>query len=147
MKGKRVMMMKKKTTNSNCVTLDKIIGITSHSNNSLSVNPHSPEIAYIASGVIVFFNPTTNKQEYYIFNQNSKVFSCLAFSTNGKYLATGEGTCKQPEIAIWEFITPKQPVLIKHLKGHKYGVEWVAFSPDSQYLISLGNEHDKGMFI
>lgn len=147
MKGKRVMMMKKKTTSGNCVTLDKIIGITSRNNNAIAVNPQYPEIAYIASGVVAFFSPITNKQEYYIFNQNSKIFSCLAFSANGKYLATGEGTCKQPEIAIWEFVAPKQLVLIKRLKGHKYGVEWVAFSPDAQHLVSLGNEHDKGMFV
>jgi mitogen-activated protein kinase binding protein 1 len=147
MKGKRVMIHKKKVQGGNCVTLDKIIGITSKHNSSIAVNPLCSEIAYITSGVITFYSPNSNKQEYYLFNQNSKIFSCLAFSSNGKFLATGEGTCKQPEIAIWEFVAPRQPILIKKLKGHKYGVEWVAFSPDNSYLVSIGNEHDKGMFL
>lgn len=147
MKGKRFQVMKQKIPRGNCVTLDKIIGISGRHNNAIAVNPTSSEIVYIASGVICFSSPGTNKQEFYIFNQNSKVFSCLAYSANGKFLATGEGTCKQPEIAIWDLSSPKQPVLIKKLKGHKYGVEWVAFSPDGLHLVSLGNEHDKGMFV
>ena len=146
MKGKK-LTIQRKATGGNCVSLDKIIGITGKNNNSIAVNPASTEIAFIASGVIAFYSSVSNKQEYYIFNQNSKVFSCLAYSPNGKYLATGEGTCKQPEIAIWEFTAPKQPVLIKKLKGHKYGIEWLAFTPDNQYLVSIGNEYDRGMFI
>ena len=141
------MMIQNKTPRGNCVTLDKIIGISSKHNNSISVNPLTSEIAYIASGVISFFSPSSNKQEYYIFNQNSKVFSCLSFSSNGKYLATGEGTCKQPEIAIWDLSTAKQPILVKRLKGHKYGIEWVVFSPDCSHLVSIGNEHDMGLFV
>lgn len=116
------MLMKKKIPGGNCVTLDKIIGITAKNNNAIAVNPVCSEIAFIASGVVGFYNPGTNKQEFFLFNKNSKVFSCLAYSPNGKYLATGEGTCKQPEIAIWE-LAGFQTTLIKRLKGHKYGVE------------------------
>ena len=141
------MIPRNPSKRSNCISLDKIIGITSKGNNSIAVNPQTSEIAFIASGVVCFYNSLTNKQEYYLFNQNSKVYSCLAFSSNGKYLATGEGTCKQPEISIWELAGPKQATLIRTLKGHKYGIEWLAFSPDSQYLVSIGNEHDKGMFV
>lgn len=33
------------------------------------------------------------------------------------------------------------------LKGHKYGVEAIRFSPDSRYLVSLGDTSDKGLFL
>lgn len=99
-KARKIMIKKKKSSSGNNVQLERVIGITSKGNNSIAVSPLTGEIAYVASGVIVFFNAQNNKQEYHIFNQNSRVFSCLAFGANGRYLATGEGTCKQPEITI-----------------------------------------------
>lgn len=36
---------------------------------------------------------------------------------------------------------------IKHLQGHKYGIEAVLFSPRNDFLISLGDIHDKGLFV
>lgn len=36
---------------------------------------------------------------------------------------------------------------IKHLKGHKYGIESVMFSPNLEYLISLGDNNDRGLFV
>ena len=37
--------------------------------------------------------------------------------------------------------------MVKCLKGHKFGVESVKFSPDSKILISLGDQNDKGIFV
>ena len=142
-----MMLMKKggNRQNSANISLEKVIGVTSRGNNSIAVNPINQEIAYTAAGVIVFYNPQTNKQTAHIFNTNSRVFSCLAFSRDGRYLATGEGTCRQPEIVIWEIgMTPKA---VKQLKGHKYSIDWLCFSPDGQHLVSVGSEHDKGMFV
>ena len=36
---------------------------------------------------------------------------------------------------------------IKHLKGHKYGVECLKFAPKNNFLISLGETNDKGLFV
>jgi WD40 repeat protein len=33
------------------------------------------------------------------------------------------------------------------LKGHKYGIEKVEFSPKQDYLISLGDTNDRGIFV
>lgn len=33
------------------------------------------------------------------------------------------------------------------LKGHKLSIEALLFSPNSKYLISLGDENDKGLFV
>ncbi len=69
-------------------------------------------------------------------------------SPNGKYLAAGEGAFRQPEITIWELDLNGNYEEIKHLKGHKYGIESVAFSPNLEYLISLlGDNNDRGLFV
>jgi len=36
---------------------------------------------------------------------------------------------------------------IKHLQGHKYGIEAVLFSPRNDFLISLGDQNDRGLFV
>lgn len=36
---------------------------------------------------------------------------------------------------------------IKHLKGHKYGIDCIRFSPDAEFLISLGDPNDRGLFV
>lgn len=33
------------------------------------------------------------------------------------------------------------------LKGHKFGIQMLRFSPNSDYLVSLGDANDKGLFI
>lgn len=36
---------------------------------------------------------------------------------------------------------------MKSLRGHKYGVECLKFAPNSEFLISLGDPNDKGLFV
>lgn len=36
---------------------------------------------------------------------------------------------------------------ISHLVGHKYGIEAVLFSPRNDFLISLGDPNDRGLFV
>lgn len=33
------------------------------------------------------------------------------------------------------------------LQGHKYGIESLVFSPNMEYLISLGDQNDRGLFV
>ena len=33
------------------------------------------------------------------------------------------------------------------MKGHKYGIEAVLFSPKNDFLISLGDPNDRGLFV
>ena len=36
---------------------------------------------------------------------------------------------------------------IKHLRGHKYGIECLKFAPKNNFLISLGDPNDRGLFV
>ena len=33
------------------------------------------------------------------------------------------------------------------LKGHKFGIQTIKFSPNCDYLISLGDANDRGLFV
>jgi len=35
-------------------------------------------------------------------NDKNRNFRCVTFSNDGKFIAAGEGTTKQPEITIWQ---------------------------------------------
>ncbi|CAJ0897281.1 6385_t:CDS:10 [Entrophospora sp. SA101] len=71
-------------------------------------------------------------------NNKAKPISCLAFSPDGVYLAVGESG-HQPRILIWEVQTK---TLINELKGHKFGVLALSFSPNMKFIVSLGFQHD-----
>jgi WD40 repeat protein len=65
----------------------------------------------------------------------SRWVSSLAFSPNGKLLATGEHADGWPAttLRVWEVATGKK---LQELKGHQKGVLSLAFSPDGKLLAS-----------
>ena len=64
----------------------------------------------------------------------------MAFShPGGKFVAAGE-VGHQPAVVVWDAASGEA---VADLRGHKYGVEHVAFSPvNGDWLVSLGSEHD-----
>jgi WD40 repeat protein len=62
--------------------------------------------------------------------------NCLAFSPDGKTLASGSSDAT---IKLWDVATGKEQAT---LKGHKAGVICVAFSPDGKTLASGSNRDD-----
>lgn len=147
MRGLKKVGKKSRRATGSSVSLDRVIGITSRGNSGISLNLSTNELAYIASGVVVFYNVQSNQQVSHVFTQNNRPFSCLNLSASGKYLATGEGVYKQPEICVWESTGPNSWAIIKHLRMHKYGIDLVSFSPSGNLLVSIGTEHDKAMFV
>lgn len=72
---------------------------------------------------------------------------------DGRYIAAGESAFSKPEITIWqvEYKSDLKKVdsytPLKFLKGHKFGIESLKFSPDNKYLVSLGDPDDRGLFV
>ena len=82
--------------------MEKVIGMSTRSNNSIAVNPVTGDVAYPAGSIVCIYSPKENKQVRFLYSKNQRSFSCLAYSKDGRYLAAGEGAFKQPEISIWE---------------------------------------------
>ncbi|KAF2748938.1 WD repeat protein-like protein [Sporormia fimetaria CBS 119925] len=76
-----------------------------------------------------------------------KAATCLSFSPDGRFLAVGE-TGYKPRVLIFS-TAPDAPsdTPLSSLSDHTYGVRCVAFSPDSQYLASLGSVNDGFLYI
>ncbi|XP_053344431.1 mitogen-activated protein kinase-binding protein 1-like [Clarias gariepinus] len=121
----------------NKLTLERVLGITTTGSSGLTCDPCSGIVAYPAGCVVVLLNPTKNRQQH-IINTSRKTITALAFSSDGKYLVTGE--CGHlPAVRVWDVADGSQVAV---LQEHKYGVSCVAFSPNSKYIVSIGYQHD-----
>ncbi|KAH8027684.1 hypothetical protein HPB51_007234 [Rhipicephalus microplus] len=119
------------------VKLERVLGLTVTSSAALDCDPSSGLVAYPAGCVLVLYNTRKNRQQH-ILNASKKTITCLAFSWDGKYLATGE--CgHQPHVRIWDVAEKTQ---VAEFPGHKFGVTCVAFSPNLKYVVSVGTQHD-----
>lgn len=76
-----------------------------------------------------------------------KSVSCVALSSNGRYLAVGE-TGYNPRILLYSTSTEASTELpLSVINEHSLGVKCIAFSPDSRYLATLGESNDGFLFI
>lgn len=73
---------------------------------------------------------TTTGHELRTLTGHVKSFTSLAFSPDGRWLASGDD---EKKIELWDVLTGHQR---RSLTGHTYGVSDVAFSPDGRQLAS-----------
>ncbi|XP_060533650.1 mitogen-activated protein kinase-binding protein 1 isoform X2 [Cylas formicarius] len=130
------------------IKLERVLGVTVSSNAALATD-NNGIIAYPAGCTVVLFNTKTEQQNH-IINTNRKTITSLAYSSCGRYIVTGE--CgHQPAVRVWDLqselqsshpgLAP-QPQQVAEFIGHKYGVNCVAFSSTSKYVVSVGTQHD-----
>ncbi|KAJ5113683.1 hypothetical protein N7456_002217 [Penicillium angulare] len=76
-----------------------------------------------------------------------KAVTSVSLSPNGRFLAVGE-TGYNPRVLIFSTAKDALPdVPLSILNEHTFGVRSIAFSPDSQYLATLGNMNDGFLLI
>ncbi|KAJ8706269.1 hypothetical protein PYW08_010895 [Mythimna loreyi] len=124
------------------IKLETVLGLTVGSNAALDCDPNTELVAYPAGCTVVLYNVRKNRQTH-VLNACRKSVTCVAFSPDGRYLATGE--CGHaPAVRVWDLQDPSASgaVQIGEFIGHTHGVSCVAFSTSSKYLVSIGSQHD-----
>ncbi|CAF0759917.1 unnamed protein product [Brachionus calyciflorus] len=121
------------------VTLERVYGFTSTSNTRVAQNIDGT-IAYLAGCVIVLYHPGRPIPNDFIISQARKNLTTVAFSNDGRSLATGESG-HDPKVRVWDV---RDKVQIAEFSGHKFSIECVYFSPNinSNLLVSIGSQHD-----
>ncbi|XP_056621135.1 mitogen-activated protein kinase-binding protein 1-like isoform X2 [Triplophysa dalaica] len=133
----RLRKSRSRVSLSSQVTLERVVGITASGNSSLTCDPCSGTVAYPAGCVVVLLNPSKNSKEHLI-NSSRKTITAVSFSSDGKYLVTGESG-HLPAVRVWDVECGTQ---VAELQEHKYGVSCVTFSPNTKYIVSVGSQHD-----
>ncbi|XP_073989387.1 WD repeat domain 62 isoform X4 [Rhodnius prolixus] len=119
------------------VKLERVLGLTVTNNCSLDSDPNSELVAYPAGCTVVLLDSVRGRQSH-ILNSSRKTITCVGFSSDGRYLATGEcGHC--PSLRLWDL---QENSMIAELPGHKYSINCLAFSPTQKYVVSVGSQHD-----
>lgn len=101
--------------------------------------------SYSPRPAIEWSDSPTSKQGHV--KERVKAATTLSFSPNGKYLAVGE-TGYKPRVLIFsldERAPEDLPLAV--IPEHTFGVQAVAFSPDSKHLASLGTVNDGFLYI
>ncbi|KAL8254904.1 hypothetical protein R6Q59_033125 [Mikania micrantha] len=131
--------LKKPQTSCSKLDLEEIIGLTVTNANGLASSNCDSKFAYTAGCVVVLYDVDLGIQSHLmVSNRSPKPLSCVAVSQDGSYVAAGESG-HQPAIIVWSSSTL---VSVSELKGHRYGVACIAFSPDGKHLVSAGTPQD-----
>ena len=129
-------------------SLNRIFGLGVKNNFSISQNNLNGLMAWITGPYIIFYDIKTDEQVSFLKNPNNKILSCVQFSKNGKFIATGEGNCKNGEISIYEIKYNNEKKEENHVffhsyKYHKYGIEKILFFKNDNFILSIGDRQDK----
>ena len=119
------------------MSLEQCIGLTAHLNSAFTGNITSKTVAYPAGSCVVVYSPKKNKQLCHFIA--TKAVSCVTISLDGSFIAAGERGVV-PAVIVWSLESKKERA---QLKGHRFGISCLSFSPSSELLVSIGFEHDQ----
>lgn len=91
--------------------------------------------------------PETNSPRSWSSRERIKAVTSVSISPNGRFLAVGE-TGYNPRVLIFSTAKDASPEIpLSILTEHTVGVRSVSFSPNSQYLATLGEVNDGFLFV
>ena len=80
----------------------------------------------------------TKSREQIVFADASVQLSCMAVSEDGRYLAVGEGSENSKGISYAFLYNVEQKKKVNELPFHQKGIQTMAFSKCSLYLVAVG---------
>ncbi|KAG9453880.1 hypothetical protein H6P81_006784 [Aristolochia fimbriata] len=130
----------KRSDSASMLVLEKIIGLTTKNASGLASSMYTGNCVYVAGCVAVVYDLDSNTQSYLMVpSRPPKPLSCVAISRGAAtYVAAGESG-SQPAVLVWDYSTQ---TLLAELKGHRFGIACIDFSPDGKHLVSVGYPHD-----
>lgn len=137
---------KKEEGQDNQLELQGVIGFNGSVPNGLILHPGDKHIIYPLGSTIVVRHLTQNTQTFLQKDGHNKAVSCLALSSTGKYLASGQVTYMgfPAQVIIWNLETYE---IVHKLILHKGKIQDLAFSPQEKYLVTLGGRDDNKLVI
>lgn len=126
--------------------LQGVIGFNGQVRNGLLLHPGDGHIIFPLGSTIVVRHLTQMTQTFLQRDGHDQSVSCLALSSSGKYLASGQTshTGFKANIIIWNLETYE---ICHKLEQHVGKVQDLAFSSDEQFLASLGGRDDNKLVI
>jgi eukaryotic-like serine/threonine-protein kinase len=119
-------------------TLGRIGGLNRY---GMAFSPEGSQLAVTTHHpAVTIWNPTTGA-EGKVFGGHTSVPKNVAFSPDGKLLASGAGDIARTEpgeVCVWEAETARE---VWRLRGHTDPIYGVVFSPDGRRLVSASQDH------
>lgn len=136
----------KEYANASLMQLQGVIGFNGAVPSGLLLHPGDKHLIYPLGSTIVVRELKDNTQTFLQKNGHNKAVSCLALSPSGKYLASGQVTHMgfPALVIVWNLETYE---VIHRLVLHKGKIQDLAFSPNEQYLATLGGRDDNKLVI
>jgi WD40 repeat protein len=130
----------------NTLELQGVIGYNGSVREGLILHPGDQHIIYPLGSTIVVKHLTENTQTFLQKDGHNRSVSCLALSSSGKYLASGQITHMgfPASVIIWNLETYE---IVHKLSLHKGAIQDLAFSPNEQFLVTLGGRDDNKLVI
>lgn len=126
--------------------LTGVIGFNGQVRKGFILHPDDKHVVYPLGSTIVVRNLLKNNQHFLHKDGHDQNVSCLAISSSGKYLASGQETHMGflATVIVWNLETCE---IVHKLKLHKGKIQDVCFSHDEQYLATLGGIDDNRVVV
>lgn len=126
--------------------LQGVIGFNGHVAGGLLLHPDDEHLISPLGSTVVLKHLLKNNQHFLQKNGHDAPVSCVALSSSGRYLASGQETVMAfpAYVVVWDLETC-EPLFKLNL--HKGKVQSLAFSPDETYLATLGGRDDNKLIV
>ncbi|CAD5121411.1 DgyrCDS9931 [Dimorphilus gyrociliatus] len=118
--------------------LERVLGLTVTNGACLAAACDDGQLAYTAGCVLVLYDSKTDAQRHVI-NHARKILTCVAFSPDGRNLATGESG-HDPHARVWSKADLQCVASLGPL--HKFSINCVVWAGNDM-LVSVGSQNDQ----
>lgn len=98
-------------------------------------------VVYPAGTLLVVYNCETKEQKFIAGLEGCHGYSAMAVSANKRFVAVAEKRDVRPHVVVFDLHTLKRRKTLVNVESRKCTEYlYLSFSPDSKYLVLLGNE-------